>query len=90
MSSGLPVNRWCDRAYSLGHIIERFRVTHQKVTSGLERSDDTVHHLLLGFGAEVNHDIAQKNDIKLSQFWQWLIQVCVAKLDSAAQTAFYQ
>ena len=62
----------------------------QEMTASLKQREYALYHLAFGIEVEINHHIAQKNQIELAHHRQLFAQVELHEIHPAAQIALHQ
>src|SRR5437667_1620834 len=85
--SGLAVGRGSERHEAAVDAVQALGVADQEVAARAERRQQPPDHLALGLVVEIDHDVAQKDDVEHAERWQRMIEVDLSKLDPAPQGA---
>ena len=70
-----PVNGRLDGLQGVSQAVEAFRMADDEIAAGMQLLDQSCNHLALGFGIEIDHHVAQEDDVELAQGGQRPVQV---------------
>ena len=80
------IDRWSERFHTIGDAVQTFRVTNNQVATRMKFSCQTLDDLALGLCIKIDHDVAQKYDMKLPNFRQGIVEIYLHEASMAPQS----